>query len=171
MKESLMKRNGRNITTGVTVILGCLAVLGIHDVVNAIGARAANTSFPAQHFALEPLDGEPLTNGFVEVVHPNGPQVYARHEYQVNGGAPNEMYDVVISIWVSNLTCTGAPPIVIPAAVLVTNAFGNGHASVVHTPDDLALLGIRGLTIGGAVTLLRQGTPAYTTGCRVIQLD
>jgi hypothetical protein len=165
-----MKRKTRHVTIAVTMILSLTAVL-VHDAVNAIDAQAANTSFPAQHFALEPLDGEPLMNGFVEVIHPNGPQVYARHEYQVNGGAPNEIYDVVISIWVSNLTCTGAPPIVIPAAVLVTNTFGNGHASVVHTPDDLALLGIRGLTIGGGVTMLRQGTPVYTTGCRVIQLD
>jgi len=77
----------------------------------------------------------------------------------------------VISIWTSNLTCTGAPLIVIPAAVLVTNTSGNGHASVVHTPEMLAALGIRGLTIGGQVTLLRDSTPAYTTGCQVIQLD
>ena len=77
----------------------------------------------------------------------------------------------MISIWTSNLTCTGAPLIVIPAAVLVTNTSGNGHASVVHTPEMLAALGIRGLTIGGQVTLLRGSTPAYTTGCRVIQLD
>jgi hypothetical protein len=153
------------------MILSLTTALGVYDAVNAIDAQAANASFPAQHLALEPLDGAPLTNGFVEVIHPNGPQVYARHVYQVNGGAPNETYDVVISIWVSNLTCTGAPPIVIPAAVLVTNTFGNGHASAVHTPDDLALLGIRGLTISAAVTLLRQGTPAYTTGCRVIELD
>jgi hypothetical protein len=155
------------------VILGCAAVLGVavYDTVDAIDAQAADTSFPAQHFPLDPLDGAPLENGFVEVIHPNGPNVYARHEYHVNGGAPSETYDVAISIWVSNLTCTGAPPIVIPVAVLVTNTSGNGRASAVHTPEDLALLGIRGLTIGGVVTLSRDGTPAYTTGCRVIELD
>ena len=148
-----------------------LAVLAAGVVTASFATLAAAASVPAQHFTLAPVNGEPLANGFVEVIHPNGPQVYARHEYQLNGGEENQSYDVVISIWTSNLTCSGAPLIVIPAAVLVTNTSGNGHASVVHTPDMLAALGIRGLTIGGQVTLLRDSTPAYTTGCQVIQLD
>ena len=148
-----------------------LALLTVGVVTASAATLAAAAPLPAQHFPLMPLGGEPLHEGFVEVIHPNGPQVYARHEYQLNGGEENQSYDVVISIWTSNLTCLGAPVIVIPAAVLVTNTSGNGHASVVFTPEMVAALGIRGLTIGGQVTLLRDSTPAYTTGCRVIQLD
>jgi hypothetical protein len=54
---------------------------------------------------------------------------------------------------------------------VLTNASGNGNADVVHDPELLAALGLRGLTIGGNVTLFHEGSPAYTTGCQVIQLD
>jgi len=149
-----------------------LAVL----VLGAVGASltalaAAGASLPAEHFPLVPVGGEPLAMGFVEVIHPDGPEVYARHVYQLNGAEQNQSYQVVISIWTSNVTCSGAPALEIPAAVVVTNTSGNGHADVVHTPQMVDGLGIRGLTIGGKVTLFRGESPAYTTGCKVIQLD
>jgi hypothetical protein len=31
--------------------------------------------FPAQHFPLNPVGSEPLSSGFVELIHPNGPEV------------------------------------------------------------------------------------------------
>jgi hypothetical protein len=77
----------------------------------------------------------------------------------------------VISIWTSDVTCSGAPSLEIPAAALTTNGAGNGHADVVQSPAMLEALGIRGLTIGGKVTLLREGLPVYTIGCRVVRLD
>ena len=126
---------------------------------------------PAQHFPLVPVGDEPLKEGFVEVIHPDGPEVYARHVYQVNGAGINQSYEVVISIWTLSLACSDAPEFVLPVAVVVTNASGNGHADVVHAPELLAALGLRGLTIGGNVTLYHGGAPAYTTGCKVIQLD
>jgi hypothetical protein len=46
------------------------------------------------------------------------------------------------------------------------NASGNGEAGAEHAPELLAALGLRGLTIGGNVTLFREGLPAYTTGCQ-----
>ena len=151
----------------VLTLLGACAVAASLATI----AAAASTGFAAQHLPLAPLNGEPLSSGFAEVIHPNGPEIYARHEYALNGADENVSYAVEISIWTSNLTCSGAPLVVIPAAVLVTNSSGNGHASVVHTPEQLAALGVRGLTIGGQVTILRDGTPSYTTGCRVIELD
>jgi hypothetical protein len=78
---------------------------------------------------------------------------------------------VFISIWTSSLGCSGDAALVLPVAVLATNGSGNGHAEAVHDPELLAALGLRGLTIGGMVTLSRQGSPAYATGCEVIQLD
>jgi hypothetical protein len=135
----------------------------------AVLATAA--PFPAQHFPLTPVAGEPLHDGFAEVIHPEGPEVYARHVYQVNGARSNETYGVVISIWTTSLECTGDPTFVLPVAELATNGSGNGRADVVHGPELLAALGLRGLTIGGDISLLRDGSPAYATGCKVVELD
>ena len=148
-----------------------LAVLAAGVVTASFAAVAAAASFPAQHFSLAPVSGEPLRHGFVEVIHPNGPQIYARHVYQLNGAGSNRSYDVVISIWTSSLACADAPDFVLPVAVVATNVAGNGQADVVHDPELLDALGRRGLTIGGNVTLLHEGTPAYTTACRVVELD
>jgi hypothetical protein len=117
------------------------------------------------------LGGEPLQQGFVEVIHPNGPQVYTHHVYKLNGARSDQAYQVVISIWTSSLACSGDPQFVLPSAVLVTNASGNGEADAVFDPELVAALGLRNLTIGGNVTLVREGSPAYTIGCQVIQHD
>ena len=137
----------------------------------SFATAAASTPFPAQHFSLTPVGGEPLHKGFVEVIHPEGPRVYARHVYQLTGARSHQSFEVMISIWTSSLACAGAPMYVLPVATMVTNEAGNGHADAVHDPELLAALGLRGLTIGGEVTLLRDGSPAYTTGCRVVHLD
>ena len=148
-----------------------LAVLGAVLVAASFATLAAAVPSPAQHFPLIPVGGEPLKTGFVEVIHPNGPQVYARHVYELNGAGSNQSYEVVISIWTSSRACSGAPEFAIPAAVIVTNASGNGHADVAFDPELMAAFGLRGLTIGGNVTVYHEGALAYTTGCKVIQLD
>ena len=148
-----------------------LATLVAGLVITSLATPATAEPFPAQHLSLVPVSGEPLKKGFVEVIHPNGPQVYAHHVYQLNGARDNQSYEVVISIWTSNLECAGDPAFVLPAAVVDTNPAGNGGADAVFAPELLDALGIRGLTIGGNVTLLREGSPAYSTGCQVIQLD
>ena len=148
-----------------------LAVLAGGVVIAFFATVAAAAPFPAQHFELTPLGGEPLRNGFVEVIHPDGPQVYAHQVYHLNGARSNQSYEVVISIWTSNVACGGDPAFVLPAAVVDTNAAGSGEADAVFSPELLDALGIRGQTIGGNVTLFREGSPAYTNGCNAIQLD
>ena len=148
-----------------------LAVVAAGVAAASFATLAAGASFPAEHFSLVPVGAEPLQEGFVQVIHPDGPEVYARHVYQLNGARSNQSYEVVISIWTSNLECSDDPQFVLPVAVVDTNASGNGHADVVHDPELLAMLGLRGLTIGGNVTLFHEGSPAYSTGCQVIQLD
>jgi hypothetical protein len=147
------------------------AVLAVGVVAASSATPAAAVPSPAQHFALVPLTDEPLRKGFVEVIHPDGPQVYAHHVYQLNGARSDQSYEVVISIWTSNLVCAGDPAFVLPAAVVDTNPSGNGRADVVFAPEQLDALGLRGLAIGGNVTLFDDGSPAYATGCRMIQLD
>lgn len=148
-----------------------LAALAPGLVTAAAATAAAAAPAPAQHFPLVPLGGEPLKEGFVEVIHPNGPQVYARHVYMLNGARSDQSYHVVISIWTSNLACSGSSQYALPAAVVNTNASGNGQGGASFDPELLAALGLRGLTVGGNVSLFREGAPAYTTGCRAIQLD
>jgi hypothetical protein len=148
-----------------------LALLAVGVVTASAATLAAAAPVPARHFPLTPLGDEPLQHGFVQVIHPNGPQVYARHVYQLNGARADQSYQVVISIWTSNFACSGDPQFVLPAAVLATTASGNGHADAMFDPELLSALGLRDLMIGGNVTLFREGSPAYTTGCRVIQLD
>ena len=148
-----------------------LAVLTTGIAAVSIVALAPAAPFPAERYPLVAVGGEPLDSGFVMNIHPNGPQVYARHVYVLNGARSDASYQAVISIWTSNVECSGTPAFVLPVAVLQTNGVGNGRAEVVHTPEDLAGLGIRGLTIGGEVTFLRGGSLAYTAGCRVVELD
>jgi len=148
-----------------------LAVLVVGVVTASFAAIAAAEPFPAQHFALTPLNGEPLKNGFVEVIHPDGHQVYAHQVYHLNGARSNDSYEAVISIWTSNVACVGDPAFVLPAAVVGTNPFGSGEADAVFAPEVPDALGIRGLTIGVNVTLFHEGSPAYTIGCQEIQLD
>lgn len=148
-----------------------LALLAVGVGSAAAASLVVAAPIPAEHVPLVPLGGEPLRDGFVEVIHPNGPEVYTRHVYKLNGAASDESYQVVISIWTSNATCSGDPQLVLPAAVLVTNPSGNGVSEAVFDPELVAALGLRGLTIGGKVTLLRKGSPAYATGCRVVQHD
>lgn len=158
------------LTSRTAVRLGpalLAAALGTATVV----ALATAAPFPAQHFELTAVAEEPLRNGFVEVVHPNGPQVYARHVYQLNGARPDASYPVRISIWTTSLACEGAPTFVLPVAEVLTNTLGNGRADVTHAPELLEALGLRNVTIGGEVTLLRNNSVAYTTGCEVVELD
>jgi hypothetical protein len=147
------------------------AALAVGVVAASSATAAAAAPSPAQRFALVPLADEPLRTGFVEVIHPNGPQVYAHHVYQLNGAQSDHSYEVVISIWTSNLVCAGDPAFVLPAAVVETNSSGSGEADVVFAPELLDALGLRGLAIGGNVTLFHDRSPAYATGCQVIQLD
>jgi hypothetical protein len=113
-----------------------------------------------------PVESEPLQKGFVDVIHPDGPEIYARHIYQLNGAKSHRSYEVVISIWTSNLACCDDPAFVLPVAVVVTNASGNGHAGVVHDPELLAALGLRGLTIGDSVTCFARGRRRIRPGAR-----
>lgn len=148
-----------------------LAVLAVGVATAPAATLSAAAPIPAEHVPLVPLGGEPLQKGFVEVIHPNGPQVYTHHVYKLNGARSDQSYQVVVSIWPSNDTCAGDPQLVLPTAVLVTNASGNGEADAVFDPEVVSALGLRGLTIGGRVTLVREGAPAYATGCHLVQHD
>src|SRR5438128_2683093 len=99
-------------------------------------AAHADQVYHSQHYALSAVDGASLRSGFVENIHANGPNVYAHENYVLNGAAPNTSYQVVLSIWASNTTCSGVPTVQIPSAIVETNGAGNGKAQHVFTPED-----------------------------------
>ena len=48
----------------------------------------ADAVYPSQHIPLHPVGTAPLTTGFVENIHANGPNVYAHEVYVVAGAVP-----------------------------------------------------------------------------------
>jgi hypothetical protein len=134
-----------------------------------VAPAGADSTYHSAHLALAPLAGAPLSSGFVENIHVNGPNIYAHEIYQVNGAAPSTSYQVVLSIWTTNTSCSDSPTLQVPTATLTTNGAGNGRADAVFTPADAD--GLRGLTVSAQWTLLNGTTPTYATDCEILHLD
>jgi len=134
-----------------------------------VAPAGADSTYHSAHIALAPVAGAPLISGFVENIHPDGPNVYAHEIYQLIGAAPSTSYQVVLSIWTTNTSCSGSPTLQLPTATLTTNGAGNGLADAVFTPADAD--GLRGLTVSARWTLSNGATPSYATDCEIIKLD
>jgi hypothetical protein len=134
-----------------------------------VASADADRAYHAAHLALAPVGSAPLTSGFVENIHANGPNIYAHEIYQLNGAEPNTSYQVVLSIWTGNTSCSGEPTLQLPTATLTTNSGGNGLSDVVFTPEDAG--GLRGSTVSAMWTLSSGATATYATECEVITLD
>ena len=145
----------------VTLVAACLWV----------SPAGADATYHTDHFALSPIGSAPLSSGFVQNIHAEGPNVFAREMYQLNGAEPNTSYQVVLSIWTSNTSCSGSPTFGFPVAALTTNAAGNGLADHVFTPEDVSRAGLHGLTVSAVWTLFNGTTAAYATDCEVVSLD
>ena len=53
-------------------------------------SAAADAVYHSEHMRLSPVGGAPLKSGFVQNIHPNGPNVYARERYVLNGALANQ---------------------------------------------------------------------------------
>jgi hypothetical protein len=146
-------------TLSVTVAVALAILLGV-------GPASADQLYHSGHYAFAPTDGAPLRSGFVENIHPNGPNVFAHEQYVVNGAAPNTTYQVWLTA--TDPSCSTVM-FSMQTATITTNAAGNGTALHVFTPTDAT--GLHGLTIGVTWTLTTGGAPDYTTTCAVVQLD
>src|SRR2546428_11755446 len=149
----------------LAVMLGLLGLL----LMVAGGVARADQTYHTHHYALSPIGDASLRSGFVENIHANGPNVYAHEIYQLNGAGANSSYQVMLSIWSANLTCSGEPQLQLGTAVVVTNPAGDGVGQAVFTPEQAD--GLRGLTVSAMWTLFDGNTPTYQTGCEVVQLD
>jgi hypothetical protein len=132
------------------------------------GTASADAVLHSQHIALHPVEDVPLTNGFVENIHANGPRVFAHEVYVLAGALPNTTFTVSIAVYVNDVTCSGTP-VVFETAELTTSAGGGGKADVFFTPEGAAFL--RHATHGAIWTLSSDGTPVYQTACTTIVLD
>jgi hypothetical protein len=148
----------------VSVIASGFLVVGLY----ALPARA-DATYHSQHIELAPIAEAQLRTGFVENIHVNGPNVYAHENYALNGADANASYQVSLSLWTANTSCSGPATLQFPTAVLTTNAAGNGTAHAVFTPEDAA--GLRGQTISAMWTLSVGTSVAYTTDCEILRLD
>ena len=55
---------------------------------------AGDAVYHSQHIGLHPVGGALLHSGFVENIHPNGPQVYAHEVYVLNGANGNATHGI-----------------------------------------------------------------------------
>jgi hypothetical protein len=133
------------------------------------GTAAGDRGYHSQHVALHPVGGAPLRSGFVENIHPNGPQVYAHEVYVLNGAQPSTSYQVVLLIFPLSTSCAGSPA-AIPTAQLSTNGSGNGKAQVFFRPADVPTA-LRGRTHGLIWQLSTGGSVVYETSCSPVTLD
>ena len=133
------------------------------------GASAfADSVYRSAHYELTAVNSAPLRVGFVENIHANGPNVYAHEQYVLHGAAPHTTYQVVLTIFPLDPSCSSTP-ISIPTATIRTNAAGAGVSYHVFTPADAD--GLRGLTVGGMWTISAGGSASYQTGCETVVLD
>ena len=145
-----------------------LLVLVAAALVSAQSA-AADAVYHSEHMRLSPLGGAPLQSGFVQNIHPNGPNVYARERYVLNGATANERYEVRLLVHLFDPTCSSTP-VVFKATALETNASGNGSAQLVLRPEDVPGA-VRNATHGVHWEVWRDGTLAYKTACTSVTLD
>jgi len=129
----------------------------------------ADRVYHSSHIALEPVGAAPLRSGFVQNIHPNGPNVYAVEVYVLNGADANTEYQVFLHIFAFDPACTGAPAASINTATINTNAAGNGRGSIHLTPA--AAAGLTGATHGAMWTVEQGGVVAYATACETVVLD
>lgn len=145
-----------------------LVLLGV-GLFGRVLSVSADGVYHTERLNLEAVGGTPLRSGSVINIHANGPNIYAREMYELNGALANTSYQVVLNLYLSNTTCSGAADLVLPTAVVTTNISGNGIAAHVFTPEDAA--GLKGLTVGAQWQVLNSTTLDYETRCTVITLD
>jgi hypothetical protein len=132
------------------------------------GTAAGDAVYHSQHVDLHPVAGAPLHSGFVENIHPNGPNVFAHEIYVLNGAERNNTYQVTLFIFSSTTCDPGSLLAAIETAQIETNGSGNGVADFFISPD--AIGGLHGATVGVSWTVT-SATSSYETRCTTVTLD
>jgi len=130
----------------------------------------ADDVYHSEHLALAPADDIPLRSGFVENIHVNGPTIFAREIYVLNGALPDTAFTVFFFV---HPACGIDPVAWFPTASISTNGAGNGKSQAIMSPEDVPP-DAHGTTIGGHWELWMGNTAdtvAYSTPCTTIVLD
>ena len=135
-----------------------------------VAPAVADATYHSSHIQLFPVGGTPLRSGFVENIHANGPNVFAREVYVLNGAQPNTTYQVTLEIFAFDPTCTGAPAAVVETAAITTNAAGNGRGEAVFRPADVPAE-LRNATHGIIWTVSDASGVVFSSGCELVTLD
>ena len=96
-----------------------------------VPAGAADRVYHSQHLALMRAGTDPLRKGFVENIHPNGPNVYAHEIYVLIGAQPNATYTVHLLVHLFSPMC-GNVPTQFAVTQLTTNRSGKRARGSVH---------------------------------------
>jgi hypothetical protein len=132
---------------------------------------SADSVYHSEHLPLVSVGGAPLHHGFVENIHPNGPQVYAHEIYTLKGALPNTTYQVFLLVHLGDPGCDSSVATDFGPTALTTNAAGNGTADRFIFPSSVPLE-IRNQTHGVRWEVrLPNGTLVYQTACTNVTLD
>lgn len=143
------------------------AIFAVGAAVLALAPAAlADAVYHSSHIPLTPVGSAPLRSGFVENIHPNGPNVFAHEQYVLNGARPNTTYTVTIHVGSSSCSSLLFS---LDTATLTTNRAGNASTFHVFTPSDVGALA--NSTIHAFWTVSTGGALVYQTACQTIQLD
>jgi hypothetical protein len=132
---------------------------------------AADQAAHTTHVPFTPVGDAPLRSGAAVVIHANGPTVYSRELFTLNGAVPDATLLVVLFIHVDNLACQGTPAFVLPVAVLETNRAGNATADIAFGPEVSEALGLRGTTVSARWGVSLDGIVLYQSNCITASLD
>lgn len=149
-----------------------IAAVALMAAATLTSTALADQVYHSEHLALSPVGSAPLKSGFVENIHPNGPQVYAHEIYSLKGAAPDTTYLVFLLVHLGDPGCDGSTATNFGSTELPTNGAGNGTADrfIPSVPD-----AIRNQTHGvrWEVTMRINDvdTLVYKTDCTNVTLD
>ena len=148
----------------------CALVVAVAALVLPASA-VADQVYHSEHLPFVSVGGAPLHHGFVENVHPNGPQVYAHEIYSLKGALPRTTYQVFLLVHRGDPGCDDDDVTVTNFGFteLTTNAAGNGTSDrfIPEVP-----LGIRNQTHGVRWEVRTPGGDlVYETECTDVTLD
>ena len=149
-------------------LVACAAAAVVGVLAPTAGADAV---YHTDHLPLNAVGGAPLRSGFVQNLKANGPQIYARELYVLNGAKPNSTYTVTRYFHPFNAECGGSAAADVLGR-LVTNAAGNATSEIVVRPEDIPpFLVDEEHPHGVRWTISDAAGVAYETRCTAVTID
>ena len=130
--SNLYNVSARSIRRIVVAMLMMMLLMVMVSIASADGV------YHTEHADFYPVGNWPLQSGFIENIHPNGPQMYAIERYVLNGATPNAEFYIHPLVYLENADCTdGLIPFPVDNTVS-TNAVGNGSTILTFDPSAAA---------------------------------